>query len=82
MELPGDLSICGVGTDGNDTIEYTEFLAAALDKSKVLKEERRLFLFGGVPQNHSRTMRCMTMHDHASTAVVETDLTCASVGSG
>ncbi|CAK9024130.1 unnamed protein product [Durusdinium trenchii] len=34
VELPGDLSICGVGTDGNDTIEYTEFLAAALDKSK------------------------------------------------
>ncbi|CAK9023976.1 unnamed protein product [Durusdinium trenchii] len=39
VELPGDLSICGVGTDGNDTIEYTEFLAAALDKSKVLKED-------------------------------------------
>ena len=31
--------VCGVGTDGNDTIEYTEFLAAALDKSKILKEE-------------------------------------------
>lgn len=39
IELPADLSICGVGTDGNDTIEYTEFLAAALDKSKILKED-------------------------------------------
>lgn len=27
------------GTDGNDTIEYTEFIAAAMDKRKILKEE-------------------------------------------
>ncbi|CAE7197445.1 CPK2 [Symbiodinium natans] len=39
VTLPGGLSLCGVGTDGNDTIEYTEFLAAALDKKKVLKED-------------------------------------------
>jgi len=29
----------GSGTDGNDTIEYTEFIAAAMDKKKMLKEE-------------------------------------------
>ena len=39
VPLPEGLSICGVGTDGNDTIEYTEFLAAALDKAKVLKPD-------------------------------------------
>jgi calcium-dependent protein kinase len=27
------------GTDGNDTIEYTEFIAAAMDKKNILKEE-------------------------------------------
>merc|ERR1719262_1190963 len=27
------------GTDGNDTIEYTEFIAAAMDKRAILKEE-------------------------------------------
>lgn len=27
------------GTDGNDTIEYTEFIAAAIDKRKMIKEE-------------------------------------------
>merc|ERR1719277_1264392 len=29
----------GSGTDGNDTIEYTEFIAAAMDKRKILKED-------------------------------------------
>merc|ERR1719195_872529 len=28
-----------VGTDGNDTIEYTEFIAAAMDKKRILKED-------------------------------------------
>merc|ERR1719195_895845 len=28
-----------VGTDGNDTIEYTEFIAAAMDKKKIIKED-------------------------------------------
>merc|ERR1712007_407536 len=39
VTIPGDLSFTSLGTDGNDTIEYTEFLAAALDEKKVLKEE-------------------------------------------
>merc|ERR1719331_2692710 len=41
VEIPGDLGLLTVaaGTDGNDTIEYTEFIAAAMDKKKLLKEE-------------------------------------------
>mmetsp|Transcript_98016 Transcript_98016/g.272772 ORF Transcript_98016/g.272772 Transcript_98016/m.272772 type:complete len:577 (-) Transcript_98016:272-2002(-) len=39
VEIPGDLSMLDVGTDGNDTIEYTEFIAAAMDKKKIVKEE-------------------------------------------
>jgi len=39
--VPEDLALLAVqaGTDGNDTIEYTEFIAAAMDKKKILKEE-------------------------------------------
>merc|ERR1719428_1864591 len=39
--VPEDLALLCVqaGTDGNDTIEYTEFIAAAMDKKKLLKEE-------------------------------------------
>jgi len=36
---PRDINFSSLGTDGNDTIEYTEFLAVALDKRKVLKED-------------------------------------------
>lgn len=39
VTVPDELSLFNVGTDGNDTIEYTEFLAAALDKQKILKED-------------------------------------------
>jgi len=41
VDIPGDLALLAVqaGTDGNDTIEYTEFIAAAMDKKKILKEE-------------------------------------------
>lgn len=38
VKLPESLNIGAVGTDGNDTIEYTEFLAAALNKNRILKE--------------------------------------------
>jgi len=39
--IPGDLALLAVqaGTDGNDTIEYTEFIAAAMDKKSILKED-------------------------------------------
>lgn len=38
--VPADLSMLASasGTDGNDTIEYTEFIAAAMDKKAILKE--------------------------------------------
>mmetsp|Transcript_91843 Transcript_91843/g.259399 ORF Transcript_91843/g.259399 Transcript_91843/m.259399 type:complete len:584 (+) Transcript_91843:143-1894(+) len=39
VQIPADLQFSALGTDGNDTIEYTEFLAAALEEKKVLKEE-------------------------------------------
>lgn len=41
VHVPDDLALICVqaGTDGNDTIEYTEFIAAAMDKKKLLKEE-------------------------------------------
>lgn len=41
VDVPDDLALLCVqaGTDGNDTIEYTEFIAAAMDKKKLLKEE-------------------------------------------
>jgi len=41
VQIPEDLALLAVaaGTDGNDTIEYTEFIAAAMDKKKILKEE-------------------------------------------
>lgn len=41
VSVPEDLGLLAVaaGTDGNDTIEYTEFIAAAMDKKKLLKEE-------------------------------------------
>lgn len=41
VHIPGDLGMLarGSGTDGNDTIEYTEFIAAAMDKKSILKEE-------------------------------------------
>uniref|UniRef100_A0A7S2I8K5 non-specific serine/threonine protein kinase n=1 Tax=Zooxanthella nutricula TaxID=1333877 RepID=A0A7S2I8K5_9DINO len=39
VQIPSDISFASMGTDGNDTIEYTEFLALALDKRKVLKED-------------------------------------------
>mmetsp|Transcript_24356 Transcript_24356/g.61801 ORF Transcript_24356/g.61801 Transcript_24356/m.61801 type:complete len:581 (+) Transcript_24356:160-1902(+) len=39
VQIPGDLSFQQLGTDGNETIEYTEFLAAALDQKKILKED-------------------------------------------
>lgn len=41
VDIPTDLALLAVsaGTDGNDTIEYTEFIAAAMDKKKLLKEE-------------------------------------------
>merc|ERR1719222_195749 len=37
--MPDNLSFMDVGTDGNDTIEYTEFIAAAMDKKNIVKEE-------------------------------------------
>lgn len=37
--FPEDMNFANLGTDGNDTIEYTEFLAVALDRRKILKEE-------------------------------------------
>jgi calcium-dependent protein kinase len=41
VQVPEDLALLAVsaGTDGNDTIEYTEFIAAAMDKKKLLKED-------------------------------------------
>merc|ERR1712190_540928 len=39
IQIPEDLSMLQVGTDGNDTIEYTEFIAAAMDKRKLVKED-------------------------------------------
>lgn len=39
VPIPADVRFEELGTDGNDTIEYTEFLAVALDKRKILKEE-------------------------------------------
>lgn len=41
VNVPEDLALLAVaaGTDGNDTIEYTEFIAAAMDKKNILKEE-------------------------------------------
>mmetsp|Transcript_10121 Transcript_10121/g.29977 ORF Transcript_10121/g.29977 Transcript_10121/m.29977 type:complete len:581 (+) Transcript_10121:181-1923(+) len=39
VQLPTDFNFNQLGTDGNETIEYTEFLAAALDQKKILKEE-------------------------------------------
>lgn len=41
VNVPEDLGMLAVaaGTDGNDTIEYTEFIACAMDKKKLLKEE-------------------------------------------
>jgi calcium-dependent protein kinase len=39
VQLPTDFNFSQLGTDGNETIEYTEFLAAALDQKKILKEE-------------------------------------------
>mmetsp|Transcript_8495 Transcript_8495/g.18054 ORF Transcript_8495/g.18054 Transcript_8495/m.18054 type:complete len:586 (+) Transcript_8495:177-1934(+) len=39
VQLPGDISFMEVGTDGNDTIEYTEFIAAAMDKRSIVKED-------------------------------------------
>lgn len=39
VAIPEDVSFNQLGTDGNDTIEYTEFLAVALDKRKILKED-------------------------------------------
>jgi len=39
VHIPDEVSFDSLGTDGNDTIEYTEFLAVALDKRKILKEE-------------------------------------------
>lgn len=41
VNVPQDLAMlaASAGTDGNDTIEYTEFIAAAMDKKSILKEE-------------------------------------------
>lgn len=41
VDIPADLALLAVqaGTDGNDTIEYTEFIAAAMDKKSILKED-------------------------------------------
>eukprot|EP00928_Gymnodinium_smaydae_P029353 TRINITY_DN22129_c0_g1_i2.p1 TRINITY_DN22129_c0_g1~~TRINITY_DN22129_c0_g1_i2.p1 ORF type:complete len:454 (+),score=137.31 TRINITY_DN22129_c0_g1_i2:527-1888(+) len=41
VNVPQDLTMLmkGSGTDGNDTIEYTEFIAAAMDKKAILKED-------------------------------------------
>mmetsp|Transcript_79835 Transcript_79835/g.248112 ORF Transcript_79835/g.248112 Transcript_79835/m.248112 type:complete len:584 (+) Transcript_79835:71-1822(+) len=39
VPVPGDLKMLDVGTDGNDTIEYTEFIAAAMDKKRIIKED-------------------------------------------
>mmetsp|Transcript_50010 Transcript_50010/g.112345 ORF Transcript_50010/g.112345 Transcript_50010/m.112345 type:complete len:589 (-) Transcript_50010:102-1868(-) len=39
VQIPAELSMLEVGTDGNDTIEYTEFIAAAMDKKRILKED-------------------------------------------
>eukprot|EP00927_Polykrikos_kofoidii_P067056 TRINITY_DN62592_c0_g1_i1.p1 TRINITY_DN62592_c0_g1~~TRINITY_DN62592_c0_g1_i1.p1 ORF type:complete len:619 (+),score=128.28 TRINITY_DN62592_c0_g1_i1:26-1858(+) len=41
VTIPVDLQMLakGSGTDGNDTIEYTEFIAAAMDKQKIMNEE-------------------------------------------
>merc|ERR1719222_368590 len=39
IQIPEDLSMLQVGTDGNDTIEYTEFIAAAMDKRSIVKED-------------------------------------------
>lgn len=37
--IPDDINFAALSSDGNDTIEYTEFLAVALDKRKILKED-------------------------------------------
>mmetsp|Transcript_105178 Transcript_105178/g.185823 ORF Transcript_105178/g.185823 Transcript_105178/m.185823 type:complete len:586 (-) Transcript_105178:69-1826(-) len=41
VRVPDDLAMlaASAGTDGNDTIEYTEFIAAAMDKKSIVKEE-------------------------------------------
>lgn len=41
VQIPGDLSLLATasGTDGNDTIEYTEFIASAMDKKNIVKED-------------------------------------------
>jgi len=39
VSVPENLNFSEVGTDGNDTIEYTEFIAAAMDKRKIVKED-------------------------------------------
>eukprot|EP00418_Pyrodinium_bahamense_P094484 CAMPEP_0179041888 /NCGR_PEP_ID=MMETSP0796-20121207/16385_1 /TAXON_ID=73915 /ORGANISM="Pyrodinium bahamense, Strain pbaha01" /LENGTH=527 /DNA_ID=CAMNT_0020738259 /DNA_START=101 /DNA_END=1681 /DNA_ORIENTATION=+ len=39
VQIPADLCMLEVGTDGNDTIEYTEFIAAAMDKRNIIKED-------------------------------------------
>jgi len=39
VTIPATVNFAALSSDGNDTIEYTEFLAVALDKKKILKEE-------------------------------------------
>jgi len=39
VSVPDNLNFAEIGTDGNDTIEYTEFIAAAMDKQKIIKED-------------------------------------------
>mmetsp|Transcript_110458 Transcript_110458/g.276520 ORF Transcript_110458/g.276520 Transcript_110458/m.276520 type:complete len:582 (+) Transcript_110458:90-1835(+) len=39
VPIPSEVNFAALSSDGNETIEYTEFLAVALDKRKILKEE-------------------------------------------